>query len=98
VRRPREGLNFFELGTDTWLAMSSVLVVIVGGLALGNMIDVYRERADAVFDVDWACHGGLIRTLGPGGRYGWRRCGLGHNCGELVLLLDCGLCLMGWRR
>jgi hypothetical protein len=54
VRRPREGLDFFELGTDTWLAMSSVLFVIVGGLALGNMIDVYRERADAAFDVDWA--------------------------------------------
>ncbi|KAL3451855.1 hypothetical protein BJX65DRAFT_303575 [Aspergillus insuetus] len=56
ARRLREGFNFFDLGIDKWLAISSVLVIIVGGLAPGNIIKVYREPADAAFNVDWVCH------------------------------------------
>jgi hypothetical protein len=52
ARRLREGFNFIDLETDTWLAISSVLVIIIGGLALGDMINIYREPADAAFNVD----------------------------------------------
>ncbi|KAL3484502.1 hypothetical protein BJX62DRAFT_243885 [Aspergillus germanicus] len=56
ARRLREGFNFFDLGTDTWFAITSVLIIIIGGLAFGETINVYREPADAAFNVDWMCH------------------------------------------